>query len=312
MKVLVTPRSFGKTDDAPFQILRDADLEIVPNPRGGILSEEELIAALDGCDGVIVGVDPLTRRVLHSAKQLRAVAKYGVGTDNIDLVAAAELDIPVSRTVGANAKAVADYAFALMLSAARRVGEIDAHCRKGDWGKRIGLDVCGKTLGLIGLGAIGREMVKRARGFEMTVLAEDVVWDSAYAEANGVIHTGIPEICARADFISLHVPLTDATRGLIGAEELRLMKPAAIVINSARGGLIDENALLHALKERRIYAAGLDAFATEPPDDPEWFTLDNAILGSHCAASTDGAVTAMGVMAARNLVRDLCQLTIDN
>ena len=305
MRVLVTPRSFGKADATPLNILKDAGVEIVANPKGGILSEDELIAALDGCDGVVIGVDPLTDKVIQSANKLRAIAKYGVGTDNIDLEAARARGIPVSRTVGANAKAVADYAFAMMLAAARRVIPIDAMCRKGQWGKQLGTDVCGKTLGLIGLGAIGREMVKRAHGFDMTVIAEDTFWDAGYAAENQVMRTDIPDICKRADFISLHVPLTSETRGLIGADELALMKPTAILINTARGGLIDEDALLAALKERRIYAAGLDAFEKEPPDDDAWFTLDNVVLGSHAGASTDGAATAMGVMAARNLIKDL-------
>ena len=304
MKALVTPRSFAGTGTEPLDILREAGLEVVLNRRGRVLTEDELIADIAGCEGLIIGIDPMTRRTFEHAPALRAVAKYGVGTDNIDLEAAQQRNIPVSVTRGANAPAVADYAFALMLAAARKVVAIDAACRKGDWGKRISSDVHGKTLGIVGLGAIGKEMAQRARGFGMAILAADVDWDEKTAATHGVVRSDVREICARADFISLHTPLTDETRYLIGSNEIALMKPNAIVINTARGGLVDEAALYEALRDRRIAAAGLDVFETEPPDE-SWYALDNVVLGSHCAAATEGAARAMGMQAARNLVRDL-------
>ena len=139
----------------------------------------------------------------------------------------------------------------------------------------------------------------------MTVMAYDPFWDEDYARANGIVKASPEEICAQADVISLHLPLTEETRGTIGAPELAQMKPDAILVNTARGGLIDENALLDALAAGRIYGAGVDAFAQEPPEDPRWFTLENVVLGSHCAASTDGAARNMGRMATENLIRDL-------
>lgn len=305
MKVLVTPRSFGKTDPFAFQILRDAGFEVVVNDSGGILTREGLAERLADCDGVVLGVDPLDAGVLAQAPKLKAVAKYGVGVDNIDLEECKRRNIKVSRTVGANSDAVADYAFALMLTAARRVAEIDGMCRKGDWSKVTGLDVCGKTLGLLGLGAIGKGMVARAKGFGMRVLAHDVFWDAAYAAAAGVEQALPEQIYREADFISLHLPLTEETRGMIGAAQLEAMKPTAIVVNTARGGIIDEEALLQALKNKVIYAAGIDAFEQEPPANKEWFELPNVVLGSHSAASTNGATEKMGRMAAENLVRDL-------
>lgn len=305
MKVLTTPRSYGKTDPAVFEMLEKAGLEVIRNETGGILDREAMKRLLADCEGVIVGVDPLDAQVMAAAPRLRAIAKYGVGVDNIDLEAARARGIKVSRTVGANAEAVADYAMTLMLAVARRAAAIDARCRRGDWGKITTRDISGGILGLLGLGAIGRLVARRAQGFGMTVMAYDPFWDEDYARANGIVKASPEEICAQADVISLHLPLTEETRGTIGAPELAQMKPDAILVNTARGGLIDENALLDALAAGRIYGAGVDAFAQEPPEDPRWFTLENVVLGSHCAASTDGAARNMGRMATENLIRDL-------
>jgi D-3-phosphoglycerate dehydrogenase len=194
----------------------------------------------------------------------------------------------------------------MMLTAARRVIEIDAKCRNKDWSKTgaLGLDVNGKTLGLLGFGAVGKCMAARAKGFGMKVLAHDVIWDAS-AESAGVERASPDEIYAASDFISVHVPLTEETRGMIGREQLAAMKRNAVLINTARGGIVDENALLEVLKNKTIYAAGVDAFEEEPPSNPAWYELDNVVLGSHSAASTDGATEKMGRMAAANLLRDL-------
>lgn len=305
MKVLVTPRSFGKTDPRAYALLEQAGFEVVRNPAGTILTEDQLASLLADCDGVVLGVDPLTARVLAAAPRLKAVAKYGVGMDNIDLDACRARGIRVSKTVGANADAVADYAFALMLALSRQLLPIDALCRKDSWQKLTTLDVSGRTLGLFGFGAIGRNVARRAAGFDMTVMAYDVIWDDDYAAANGIIRATPDEICAKADFISLHLPLLPETRNFIDSRRLALMKPTAILVNTARGGLVDEAALLDALKEKRIYGAGIDVFETEPPADKSWYQLPNVVLGSHCAASTQGATEQMGRMAAENLIRDL-------
>ena len=305
MKVLVTPRSFGKTDPEAFEILRRAGLEIVVNDSGGILGRDDLALRLADCDGVVLGVDPLDAEIIAKAPRLKAVAKYGVGIDNIDMDACKARGISVTRTVGANADAVADYAFALMMAAARRVVKIDTMCRKGDWTKLTSIDINGKTLGILGMGAIGRGMAARGRGFAMKILGYDVFWDEDYAVAAKVKRATLDEIYHEADFISLHVPLNEETRGMIGREELAMMKPTAVIVNTARGGIIDETALLDALKNGVIYGAGIDAFEKEPPENDEWFKLDNIVLGSHAAASTTGAIERMGRMAAENLVRDL-------
>lgn len=305
MKVLVTPRSFGKTDPQAFAMLEDAGLKVVKNDTCGILDAAAMKALLTDCDGVVLGVDPMDAQVIAAAPQLKAISKYGVGVDNIDLDACKARGIQVSRAVGSNTQAVADFAFALMMAVARKVLPVDAACRQGNWTKMTTTDVYGKKLGIIGTGAIGQAVAKRAKGFDMTVLGYDVFWNDEAAGEIGIEKAGLEHIYRECDFISLHVPLTEETRHMISGRELAMMKPTAILVNTARGGIVDEDALLSALKEGRIYGAGIDAFAQEPPENKEWFTLDNVVLGSHAAASTVGAVQQMGRMAAANLIKDL-------
>ena len=305
MKVLTTPRSYGKTDPAVFEMLKEKGLEVVRNETGGILDKETMMRLLADCEGLIVGVDPVDEEVIASAPKLRAIAKYGVGVDNIDLDAAKARGIAVSRTVGANSEAVADYAVALMLAVARKVPLIDRTCRMGSWKKITTIDVSHATLGILGLGAIGKNVAKRAQGFDMEVLAYDVFWDDAYAAAHHITKATPEEIFRRSDFISVHLPLLPETENFISKPQLAMMKPNVILINTARGGLINEDDLLSALENGTIYGAGIDAFCEEPPKDPRWFTLDNVVIGSHCAASTAGASRNMGRMATANLIRDL-------
>ncbi len=305
MKVLVTPRSFGRENPELFTRLEQAGLEIIRNDTGAILTEELMKDKIAPCEGVIIGVDPLNKNVLDFAPKLAAVSKYGVGLDNIDLAECERRGIKVSRTVGANSDAVADYAFALMLGVARNVALIDRRCRACDWGKLGALDVYGKTLGIVGLGAIGKRVAARAIGFDMRIMACDEVWDAGFARERGIIRADIDQICREADFITLHCNLTAATRDIINARRIGMLKKTSIIINTARGGLIDENALLQALQNGTIRGAGLDVFSREPPENPAWRSLDNVIMGSHCSASTSGAVERMGSMAVDNLLRDL-------
>ena len=305
MKILITPRSFGKSDPTVFKRLEDEGYELVLNTTGNILTKDDMKKLLADCDGLILGVDPVDADVIAAAPRLRAISKYGVGVDNIDLAACESRGIRVSRAQGSNTQAVADYAFALMMATARKVVPIDAACRQGNWSKIVTADIYGKTLGIIGMGAIGRAVAERARGFSMKLLGYDVFWNDEAAEKAGVRRAELSEIYSQCDFISLHVPLTEQTRNMISVKQLAMMKNTAILINTARGGLIDEDALLEALKNGSIYGAGIDAFAQEPPENEQWFTLDNVVMGAHCAASTTGAVAEMGNMAADNLIAAL-------
>jgi len=303
-KILITPRSFAKYSNEPIEKLKKAGIEIIPNPTGGILSKEEMLEHIKGVDGIIVGVDPLDKDVL-SAGNLVAVSKYGVGTDNIDLNYCKENGIEVSITKNANSEAVADYTFALMLAVARRVVEIDRACRNDDWKKRVTADVYGKKLGVVGLGAIGRGVVARAKGFSMEVYGFDVFRDEDYLKNNGITFATIDEMLKECDFISLHMPLTEDTKHIINKENLKTAKKNLILINTARGGIVSEDGLYDALKNDVILGAGVDVFECEPSHDSKLLKLDNVVVGSHCAASTEGAVDAMSTMAAENIIAAL-------
>lgn len=307
LKVLVTPRSFGKAGDGPAKLLAAQGLEIRRNPYGRIMSKAEMIREIADAEAVILGVDPLDREVLEQARKLKVIAKYGVGTDNIDLDYARSRGISVTTTAGANTEAVADYTFALLLAAARRVAAVDGACRRGDWSVSATVDVHGRTLGLVGLGQIGRAVVRRAAGFDMRVIAYDTIRDERFTASHGVVYTDtLEELLKEADFVSLHLPLTAETRHIIGAAELDCMKSRAVLINTARGGLVDEQALLKALQVGRLWGAGVDVFEQEPPVHPELAGLDNLVIGAHCAASTFCAVENMGMMAARHVIEHLC------
>lgn len=305
MKVLITPRSFGKNNPELFSRLKEAGLEIIRNDSGGILPEKTLVELIAPCEGIIVGVEQLNEHVLNHAPKLRAISKYGVGLDNIDLEYCKKKGIPVSRTVGTNSNAVADYTFALILGVARKICKINSLCHEKDWSKILGLDVYGKTLGIIGLGAIGKCVAKRARGFSMNILAFDPVWDADFATENEIRRTDIDDICKESDFISLHSILTSETRNMIDKRRIGLMKKNAIIINTARGELIDGDALLEALKSNCLGGAGLDVFKEEPPANSEWYAVKNLVMGSHCSSSTFGATELMGNMAVTNLLKDL-------
>lgn len=301
MKVLITPRSFGQFSQRPFEILRENGIEVIENPKGQILTEQELIPLVEDIDGIILGVDPMSAKVLKNAKKLKVISKYGVGVDNIDLDYADEHNIAIERALGANSNAVADYAFTLLASVARRVVEIHEGCLVNDWSKKNALDIYGKTIGIVGFGAIGQGVAKRASGFGMNILYYDPFYDDETLGKKCDLDTILKE----SDFISLHLPLTQETHHLIDAKAIAKMKPNAIIINTARGGVVDEDALYIALKQRQIYGAGLDVFETEPPSKSPLITLDNVILGAHSAASTQGAVDNMGTIASENIIKHL-------
>ncbi len=305
MNILVTPRSFGKNNPELFDRLKAAGLNVIRNETGGILDEKSMIELIAPCEGVIIGVDPLNAKVLDAAKNLVAISKYGVGLDNIDLALCRERGIRVSRTVGANSNAVADYALALMLAVARKVCLIDKRCHEKDWSKINGIDLYGKTLGIIGLGAIGKCVARRANGFSMKILGFDPCWDDDFCTQMNVERADIDRICREADFISLHCLLNDETANLINERRIGMMKKNAIIINTARAGLIDGKALLGALERKAIYGAGLDVFGQEPPENRAWYELDNLVMGSHGSSSTLGATEMMGNMAVTNLLNDL-------
>lgn len=303
-KVLVMPGSFGKFSEEPHKILTDAGLEIVYLSKPKI-TEDEMIAKLEGVIAIIVGLEPITAKVMDANKNLKVIAKYGVGLDNIDLVAAKERNIEVVNTPGANADAVADFTIGLIIAAARGISSGDKALRLNQWPRIVGHQVYGATIGIIGLGAIGKGVAKRAKGFNMKIMAYDMYWDEEFVKEYDIIKSSLEDIYKECDYISLHISLTEETRDMIKLEELKKMKPNAFIINCARGGLINETDLYNALKDNIIGGAAIDAFLVEPPEGSPLLELDNIICTPHLAGSSIDAINKMGIISAKRTVESL-------
>ena len=310
-KILVTPTSMkpdAKSD--AITALEKFASEIVYNTTGKPLGARMLLELLDGCDGVIAGLDDYNAEVIRAAGaisrtggRLKVISRYGSGYDNVDLAAARENNVLVCYTPGANAQAVADLAFGLMLCAARRLPLLDRKTKAGEWTRSVGVELFGKTIGIIGLGAVGKAVAKRAQGFSMRILAYDPALDADYAHANHISAAALGELLGASDFISLHLPLNAQTKYIIDKDALRLVKPGAILINTARGGLIDEAEAYSALMSGRLGGLGLDAYETEPPDaSSPLYGLDNVVLTPHTGSHTAEATAKLAGMAVNNLI----------
>ncbi len=312
MKVLVTPRSFSSTSEKPKKILEDKEYELIYNDKERPYTKEEMIDLIKDVDGIIVGIDYLGKEVIEKAERLKVISKYGVGIDNIDIEEAVKNDIVVTNTPTANSQAVADLAFALILSLARRIPEANNSTKSGKWNKFIGNSVNKKTLGIIGLGKIGKAVVKRAKGFDMDILAYDVYPDQEYAKKHNVNFVELSELYKKSDFISVHVPLNSKTENMIGKKEFRIMKNSAFLINTSRGGIVNEDDLYETLKNKEIKGAAMDAFINEPPKNSPLRELENIIMTSHNGAYTEEAIEKMGVQASENLINVLEKKSVTN
>jgi D-3-phosphoglycerate dehydrogenase len=315
MKILVTPTSLKPDTDTPaMKKLRSFADSLVFNPTGKPLHEDQLIPLLDGCVGCIAGLDRYTAKVIENAGSLKVISRYGIGVDEVDLVAANARNIVVCNTPGANANAVADLAFALLLSIARKVSILDRKTREGQWPRSNGIELYGKTMGILGLGATGKAVARRAAGFSMKVIAYDPFMDMEFARSNGVISADFDTVIREADFLSLHLPLTDKTRYEISADVMKSMKKGAFIVNTARGGLIDEAAAYDLLVSGHLGGLGLDVYEEEPPKKSPLFDLENVVLTPHTAAHTAEAIAAMADMAVQNLIDVLsgkdCKFTV--
>ena len=295
---------YVKPGDPADMILREAGGETVFAPWHSGRTEEELIDLLRDKDASLAFLDPYTERVMTACPGLKVISRSGVGYDNVDVPAATRLGIAVTTTPGRNHNAVAEYTMALMLQCYRKLYENLLEGRKERWVMKQGRDLAGRTLGIVGLGAIGKEVAKRARAFEMKVLAYDLFEDSDFAGRYSVRYASLEELLRESDFVSLHLFLSEQTSHIINAERLALMKPTAYIINTSRGGVLDTEAIFNALKEKRIAGAALDVFESEPlaADDP-LRTLENLYISPHCAGVTDDARYAMSEMGAENIVR---------
>lgn len=307
MKVLVTGRL---PDEVMALITKEHQVEA--NEEDRPMERNRLLHGIGDKEGLLCMItDSIDQELLDRAPRLKMIANYGVGYNHIDVDAASARGIPVSNTPGVLTDATADIAFALILATARRVLEGDKMTREGRfrfWAPFyfLGREVTGKTLGIIGLGRIGKAIAHRAKGFDMRLLYHNRErLDRAEEEALGVRYEPLKTLLSESDFISLHVPLTDQTHHFIGHRELALMKPTAYLINTSRGPVVDEEALLEALKEGKIGGAGLDVYEDEPRLTPGLTDLDNVILLPHVGSATMETRTRMAQLAAENLLAGL-------
>lgn len=302
-KVLITSRSFGQVSDEPLNILKANGIEYHFNDQPGLVDEERFLEIIGQYDGLIIGADPFTARIMYKAGNLKIICKHGVGLDNIDLEAAKERRIVVTNVPATNSDAVADLAFGLMLDVARKISITSAQVKNGQWGRVIGTDVCNKVLGIIGFGAIGRRVARRAFGFDMDVLVYDPFLKDVPQALSWVKQVEFDDILRRCDFLTVHVPLAPATRHLIDAAAMAKMKQGSFVINTARGGIVDEKALYDALKSGHLGGAGLDVVEHEPPVGNPLLELDNVTIVSHIASYSREALSKVSIVCANNIVK---------
>jgi len=294
VKVLISATSFSTLTPEPEERLRAEGYEILHNPYGRPMTAEELKPLLRDVDAIAAGVDQFHPPAFDEAERLKVVARHGAGLDCVDLPECTRRGIVVANTPGANAEAVADMAIGLMLAVARHIPEGDQCIKSGNWENTYGRDLFQGTLGLLGLGRIGKGVARRCRGFDMRLLAYDPYFDEGFAAEYGVERAAsVDQVLEEADFVSLHLPLMPETRGFINAERLARMKPTAILVNTARGAIIDEAALADTLKAGAIYGAGLDVYATEPPGDSPLVGCPRTVTLPHVSSNTPGALRAM-------------------
>jgi D-3-phosphoglycerate dehydrogenase len=305
-KILVTPTSYGSQDLELKIELEKLVGEVVYNNTGKPLSSDQLKELLVDVDGYIAGLDEIDAAVFNSAPILKVVSRYGVGYNNVDLNAAAKNGVIVTNTPGANAIAVAELTIALILNMLRPILPAVERTKRGEWPRYKGFSLVGKTVGLLGLGAIGKETAKRLTGFGCRVMAYDLYPDEKFAAEYGIELSILAEILPAADIISLHLPGTAETREIINAEFIEKMKPGAWLVNTARGDLINEKALVDAIENGKLSGAALDVYSEEPPPPSSpIFGHDQIITTPHMGAHADSATNAMGRMAMDECLRVL-------
>ncbi|SNS73677.1 MULTISPECIES: phosphoglycerate dehydrogenase [unclassified Azospirillum] len=308
-KIIVTQRFFDDRSRAYLEA-HGFTVEVVPLPPGlgdGDLDFETLRQGLAGAVGWIVGHARVTRTLMEALPGLQVIARRGVGYDRVDVEAARELGRVVTIAAGGNDASVADHTIGLMLAVGCRFRESQARMVAGDWSIRSGTDLCEKTVGLVGLGRIGKSVVRRLSGFDTKILVHTRTPDPDYASQAGVQFTDLDQILRQSDYISLHAPLTPQTRFLINAAAIAAMKQGAILINTARGGLVDDAALLEALRSGHLGGAGLDVFVSEGDATYRAVTdallaLPNVVATPHAAASSHEGLARTNLVAARSIV----------
>lgn len=305
LKVVVGSRSRSRSKEA-MEILEKNGYILELNPFDRTMTEDELIERIKGASALVAGSDKVTKRVLEAGSPtLKIVAKQGVGYNTIDIEAAKELGIAVTITPGANSKSVADLTMGLILNAARNISGMDRAIRNNEWYRYTGCELNNKIIGVVGMGHIGGEVAKRAYAFGMKILAYDIYPRQDFIEKYNVTYVSLEKLFKQSDVITLHAPAIKATENMINRDSLNLMKSTAILVNAARGELINEEDLYEALKNKKIGFAALDVYKNEPLKNSKLTDLENIVFTAHAGAYTKSAIIGAGVIASEEIVRVL-------
>jgi len=300
-RVFISTSSFAEHDALPLKLLNDAGMDVQVNPYRRKLTPDECLRLYKDIDGLIAGTEALTAKVLKSSKKLKVISRCGVGIDNIDMNMAKELRISVFTTPDALTETVAELTIGLMLDLLRCISRHDRLIRSGVWEKNMGNLLSGKTLGILGLGRIGKRVVELTAPFDLKYIAWDISPDQQFTDKYKVGFTGLDKLLEESDIVTIHLPYASELKGIISEREFNLMKKDAFLVNTARGELVDEAALNSALKERRIAGAALDVFEQEPYTG-QLRELNNIILTPHIGSYAREARLEMEIQAARNLI----------
>lgn len=304
-KVFITSEFFGKFSDAGIKILEEAGHTLI-NPYGHkFLTGQEIIKYSEEADAFICDMEKIDRDVIEHSPNLKVIARRGVGVDSVDVAFAQEKGIAVERTLGVVEAPVAEQVFGFILDFSRNISKHNTLMKSGVWQKLKGSSVDGKVLGIIGMGKIGYEVAKRACAFGMSIIYHDEVVNEKAQEMFGAKKKSLEEVLAQSDFVSLHTPLTDTTRGFINYDIICKMKKTAYLINTARGAVVDEQDLYRAIKEEKIAGVAVDVYAVEPCNTSILKELDNVILTPHTSTFTEEIFVKMDILAAENVVRVL-------
>lgn len=298
-KIVVTANAFSKNETLVTKLKEFSD-NVVLN-RTGRYTKKELIANLKDADAAIVGLDKIDKSVLKECSKLKIIAKYGVGLDNINIKDCEEFGIKIGWTGGVNKTSVAEMALGYMLMLMRNLYITSNQLKEGTWNKSGGLQLSGKTIGVIGVGHIGKELIRLLKPFGCKILVNDIINQADYYHKNDLIEVSKDEIFTKSDIVTIHVPYTKETKNLVNLEVLKRMKNISFLINTARGGIVNEEDLKNALNNSLIAGAAIDAYVQEPPEDKEFISIPNLICTPHIGGNSKEAVEAMGFSAINHL-----------
>jgi len=303
-RILTSPSSFGQVGSIPIELLKEYGYEVINNPNGRKLTEDEVIELGKDCVGIVAGVESLSARVMDALPQLKCISRVGVGMDSVDLEYARQKGIIVVNTPDGPTRAVAELTLGMTLSLIRKIPQADAALKQHQWKKQTGHLIFDKQIGIIGLGRIGRMVAELFRGISNPVIGYDLSPDTDWAYKHQVHLKSLDEVLKTSDIITLHVPGNSDKTSVIGVKEIELMKKSVLLINISRGGVVDEEALLKALINKRIAGAAIDVFSKEPYDGP-LCDLDNVVLTPHLGSYAEEGKLQMEIDAVMNLIENL-------